>query len=314
MSEMILPNFLIIGGHKCGTTSLYEHLRPHPQVFMPRLKEPSFFTFEGQNLDAYPNIKRNVVTRFEEYAALFADADGKIAVGEASPMYLKCSASAPRIKGWLPNVRLIAILRNPVDRAYSHFQMEFRNGTVKSADFMQAMQEFETLPDGLRYQRYIHDGQYFTLLKPYFDLFGAENILVLLFDKMRSDPTGLMRSVYQFLRVEPDFTPDLSEKHNEGGIWRSPLWRLYYRTIYPAFASVSNALPESLHTRLATFGKKLRKSAIVRSPELSPQVRSELNKIFHGEIVKLQDLIQQDLSDWLEVEPGNPLESLRLTL
>ena len=304
MSATILPNFLIIGAHKCGTTSLYEYLRQHPQVFMPQLKEPSFFTFENQNLDGFPAMKRSVVTRFEEYVALFANADGKPAIGEASPMYFKCSHSAARIKHYLPNARLILILRNPVERAYSHFQMELRNGTVKSQNFADAIQEFELLPDGIRNQRYIHDGKYFSLLKPYLDLFGVENLLVLLFDQLRTDPTGMMRSVYQFLNIDSNFTPDLSEKHNEGGLWRNPLWKLYYRAVHPAFGSISNALPENLQARLASVNKQMRKKAVVRSPEMSPEVRAELHAIFREEILKLQDLIHQDLSAWLDAQPA----------
>ena len=303
MSTSVLPNFLIIGAHKCGTTSLYEYLRQHPQVFMPQLKEPSFFTFEGQRLDAFPAIKRNVVRRFEDYVALFRDAVGYFAVGEASPMYFKCSHSAARIQRRLPGVRLILILRDPVERAYSHFQMEKRNGTVRG-NFAEAMREYELLPDGIRYQRYIHDGKYFTLLQPYAELFGMQNILVLLFDQLRKDAGGLMRNVYQFLGIDSNFTPDLSQKHNEGGVWRSPFWQLYYRTIHPAFGTVSNALPENWHDRLATVGQHLRKKAVVRSPQMSPQVRTQLQGIFREEILNLQDFIQQDLSAWLEEQPA----------
>src|SRR3990170_8700279 len=161
--EIILPNFLIIGAHKSGTTSLYQYLRQHPQVFMPQLIEPSFFSYEGQNLQHNPSIRRHVITRFEDYVALFQEARGEIAIGEASPMYLKCPQSAVRIKHYIPDARLIVILRNPVDRAYSHFQMELRNGTVNNPDFTQAIQEMVSHPDGTVGQRYIHDGRYFSL-------------------------------------------------------------------------------------------------------------------------------------------------------
>ena len=305
MSATILPNFLIIGAHKCGTTSLYEYLRQHPQVFMPQLKEPSFFTFENQNLDHFPAMKRNVVTRFEDYADLFREANGYAAVGEASPMYFKCSYSAANIKRHLPHARLILILRNPLERAYSHFQMELRNGTVKSRNFAEAIHEYELLPDGIRYQRYIHDGKYFTLLKPYLDLFGAENILVLLFDQLRSDPFGLMKSVFEFLGIDDEFMPDLSEKHNEGGLWRNPLWKVYYRNIHPALGTLAETLPEDMRARLAAGAKKMRRSAVVKPPELSAQTKTELTVLFREEILKLQDLIRQDLTGWLESQPAH---------
>src|SRR5262245_47722132 len=117
---MTLPNFLIIGANRSGTTSLHRYLGAHPQVFLPRIKEPHFFMVDGIEIPPdRPDARTmaRMVHTYDEYQALFDSAAGKDAIGEASTGYL-CHPNAPlRIHARLPNVKLIAILRNPVERA-----------------------------------------------------------------------------------------------------------------------------------------------------------------------------------------------------
>src|SRR4051794_34967159 len=111
----MLPNFLIIGAAKAGTTSLYHYLRQHPDVYMSTIKEPNYFCFEEQLPEYAP------VRTLAEYESLFDGASSQPAVGEASTQYLNSAAAPRRIANILPNVRLIVSLRNPADRAYSSY-------------------------------------------------------------------------------------------------------------------------------------------------------------------------------------------------
>ena len=134
---MTLPNFLIIGAMKSGTTSLYHYLKQHPQIYMSSIKEPNFFALEGSNLDfngaegkeqIQRLIKRESIINIEEYRALFRRAAHETAIGEASPMYLYSPEAPYRIRYYVPEAKLITILRNPVERAYSAFLYMTRDG------------------------------------------------------------------------------------------------------------------------------------------------------------------------------------------
>ncbi|HEX6473777.1 MAG TPA: sulfotransferase, partial [Candidatus Limnocylindria bacterium] len=128
-----LPNFLVIGAAKSGTTALWSLLRQHPQVFMPALKEPHHFAFDAdqpapQFRGPGANLHRDAVTGTDAYRALFADAGEALAVGEASATYLYVAASVERIRAAIPDARLVAILRQPADRAYSSYLHLKRQG------------------------------------------------------------------------------------------------------------------------------------------------------------------------------------------
>src|SRR6188508_1581564 len=128
--EQKLPNFFIVGAPKAGTTSLYYYLKRHPEVFMSPIKEPNFFAYEEtikQNL----YHKEKGVGTLEEYKDLFAEANGRHkAIGEASVSYLFYPPVPERIKQMVPDAKIIISLRNPVDRALSHYYMEYKLGYV----------------------------------------------------------------------------------------------------------------------------------------------------------------------------------------
>jgi Sulfotransferase family len=147
-----MPNFLIIGAAKSGTTSLYHYLNQHPQIYMSPEKEPEFFALEGRKLDfdgpdgkevINRRIQRNRPTNIEEYRALFEGVSGETAIGEASPWYLYSVQAPSRISYYIPGVKLIAVLRNPVERAYSLFLYLRLRGQEPLSDFSQALQAEE---------------------------------------------------------------------------------------------------------------------------------------------------------------------------
>ena len=133
---MAMPNFLIIGAAKSGTTALYHSLKQHPQIYMSPVKEPRFFAFEGETPrfcgPGDDRFVRKFVTNFEDYLRLFEAVTDQIAIGEASTVYLTMSeTSSRRIRHHLPHAKLIAVLRHPADRAYSQYQVRFSSGLEK---------------------------------------------------------------------------------------------------------------------------------------------------------------------------------------
>ena len=143
-----MPNFIVIGASKAGTTSLYEYLKQHPQIYMSPMKELRFFAIEGEKVDFCGpwdriEIERYSIKTLEDYKNQFQGVTDEIAIGEASPWYLYSEKAPKSIKSYIPDAKLIAILRDPVDRAYSHFSMHVMNGREPLADFTQALQEEE---------------------------------------------------------------------------------------------------------------------------------------------------------------------------
>jgi hypothetical protein len=292
-----LPNFLIIGALKSGTNTLYQHLSRHPQVYMTPRNEPSYFA--AQDLDGVQTdwAQKHIIRRWEDYLACFCEAGERKAIGEASPMYLVSTHAAPNIHQALPGVKLVAILRNPVDRAYSQWQMEVRNNTERELDFRKAIHDWVEMPDGTRRERYIYGGRYFARLKPYYELFGAQQMCVLKHSELQRNPDGLMRRLYSFLNVDPDFkTPDLNARFNEGGLPKS---MFLFKVTFPLLRGLRNVLPAALSASLKDPSKRLKRRMLISPPALSPALRTELKRVFADDIRQLQSLTDLDLGDWL---------------
>src|ERR671929_75877 len=132
---MTMPNFFIIGAMKSGTTALYYYLEQHPEVYMSPVKEPNFFCSQEQKNGA------DAVTDIRAYERLFRGVLGETAVGEASHCYLYEPRAAAAIRRCVPEAKLLAILRNPIDRAFSHFLHMVRTGSEPLSDFAQALRE-----------------------------------------------------------------------------------------------------------------------------------------------------------------------------
>ena len=275
---MTLPNFLVIGAPKAGTTSLHVHLRAHPQVFMPELKEARFFGYDGEG----DRMKFPIRTR-EEYEALFAGVTGETAIGEATPHYLVYPQAAQRIRDLLPGARLIASLRDPVERSYSVYQMNLRNkGVNEGVPFVEAMRSDRNLRE-----------TYHDMLLRYFERFPPGQLRVILLEELETDPAATMRGIFGFLGVDPDFRPDLSKIANPGGEPRNRL--LHGLLSDPRLRRVSRTLfPEPLVERL----RGLRSRNLQKQP-LAPEDRRAAIGFFRDDILRTQDLIGRDLSAWL---------------
>jgi hypothetical protein len=300
---MTMPNFLIIGAGKSGTTSLYHYLRQHPEIYMSPVKEPKFFAVEGKKLDFRgPNddehMNRKSITDVDAYRALFGGVTDEKAIGEASPLYLYSPEAAGRIKHYLPEVKLIAILRNPVDRAFSSYLHCIRDRGEPLDDFAQALQEEERrIENGWGpIWHYKNVGFYSAQLERYFDTFRRDQIKIFLYDDLKGDPTGVLRSIFSFLEVGDTRLPDLSVKHNISGVPRSRLVHELLNKPNPIKSAFRPLLPAKLRKRL---NFNLTGRNLVR-PQLSPEVRKQLIDVYSEDILKVQGLIDRDLSRWLE--------------
>ncbi|NER98733.1 MAG: sulfotransferase domain-containing protein [Symploca sp. SIO1B1] len=303
---MPIPNFLVIGAAKSGTTSLYAYSKQHPEIYMSPLKEPRFFAFEGEKIDFCgpgSNIfNQETITSIEAYRALFDGISDEKAIGEASPAYLCVPKAAECIYHYIPDVKLIVILRQPAERAYSSFLHTVKAGAELNIDFTHALQEEEKriLNNWGFIWRHKTLGFYYPQLKPYFDRFNRNQIRVYLYEDLCNQPVELMQDLFQFLGVDDKFIPDVSSKFNATGI---PQNRFLY---YLLFTKKSPLKPIKNFLR-ALFPGKLRtplakgiKSKLLVKPTMSPEIKKQLTQEYREDILKVQDLIQKDLSKWLE--------------
>ncbi|MCM1984905.1 sulfotransferase family protein [Lyngbya confervoides] len=301
--QKILPNFLIIGAAKAGTTSLYYYLKQHPDVYMSSLKEPHFFSFEGETLrfvragNCSDPINQTAITRFEDYCQLFQGVSSEKAIGEASPSYLHTPEAAQRIKSRLPDVKLIAILRHPVERAYSAFTGQYLNGIQQGiphlTNFAEAIYSEE------KFMRenwtpiffYKKLGFYYEQLTHYYSLFSPKQIHVCLNEDLQRDATGTLQDIFRYLEIDDTFAPDTSVRAGVSGI---PKNQFIYRMVKqkPLQSVLKPLLPRGI-------GQKLEKH-MLNKPQLNPEIRQDLLAVYREDTLKLQNLLQRDLSAWLK--------------
>lgn len=273
------PKFLVIGATKAGTSSLRHYLRQHPDIFIPQaFKEPGFFCF-GANGDSMHRIVRDEA----QYYGLFDGVTDEAVWGEITPHYLTFPQAAENIHAAIPDARLVVSLRNPVDRAFSLYQMNLRNKRHnEGVPFVEAVRV-----DPVTRKTYAED------IRRFQELFGAERLLTLLFDELVADPTGTTQQVFAFLGVDAGFVPATEKVVNPGGLPRSRLLHL----------ALSNRTARRIGRRFVPMAVQNRleavKNANLVAQRLTPEERFEAAQEFRDDILRTQDLIGRDLSRWL---------------
>jgi hypothetical protein len=291
----MLPNFLVIGAAKAGTTALHWYLAEHPAVFMTRMKDPSYFAFglddAGQLLWGDPELHRFPVRSWSEYERLFADAGDALAIGEVSTMYLECPQAAARIREQLPGARIICSLRHPVDRAYSNYLMYLRHrGERLEPDRDLTVTSAWARPDS----HWIRISRYHEQLSRYFDAFPRGQIHVFLFDDLKRNPLAVMQDIYRFVGVDPGFVPDFETPHNVGGMPANMLLEGFLTS-----KAIRSAVQPWLPVRAANWVRRLRTRNLRQAPPLPLELREELRLHFRADIERTSGLIGRGLEHWL---------------
>jgi hypothetical protein len=218
--------------------------------------------------------------------------------------------TAARIHRYVPEVKLVAILRHPADRAFSAFTMRVRDGLEPCQSLREAIADQSRRDrEGWAIGGYVSRGFYCRQLRPYYSLFPREQIRVYLFDELKRDPVGLLRDLFAFIGVSSDFIPDLSARLNRSGVIRNPVVRTLWTRSNPLRDLVRPLLPERV--RRGAFRLLIRE---VEKPPPDPELHQELTELYREDILCLQELIGRDLTAWLEgVEErsgqGKPRES-----
>jgi hypothetical protein len=308
---MTLPNFLVIGAGRSGTTSLHHYLSQHPDVFVPRVKAPSYFYCLDEPAEL--TVNRHLTTRSYfvrdagEYEALFDAWAGEHAVGEVSPAYLASTRVPVRILESLGPVRLVAVVRNPVERVQARYIARRRDGLEPAQDLASALvadRLGRRDPDDTA-GTYLASGFVSGVLRAYSEMFGADQLQVHLFEDLRDDPSEVMRRVFDFIGVDPHAAVDLSAHHNRsGGEIRNPVVR--------AMWTGSSGLRTRLRPLIPSRVRDMAFSAVTRSlvpVALDHGTRDELEQLYRPEVDELERLLGRDLSHWRTGSAGRRISS-----
>jgi hypothetical protein len=305
---MPLPDFLIAGVPKAGTTALHAALVRHPGLYLTKVKEPKFFLSDGRPAasggpgDVQTNQEH--VWRRADYEALFDPAPPGTLRGEATPFYLHDLAAHDRMRNLVPDARLILLLRDPVDRAHSNWTHLWNAGLEPEADFLTACRaEPERVAAGWApFWHYVGLGQYGRQVQHLYEMFPREQVLLLRYRDLKDAPAATLDQVCEFLGVPAGVLTSIPKENvNRHVVEDNPVNRVL-RGALRAGGQFGHRFPTPL--RLAARGPLLtllhRKTG--HRPVTTPQERAALLPSFADDIALLQDVTGRRYDDWLSVD------------
>jgi len=297
-----MPNFLVVGAAKCGTSSLHRYLGQHADIFLPDIKEPRFissqvtrFPLAGPGDD---KVEAWYVKNYEDYVNLFNGADGHTAVGEASADTLYFyKDTIPVIKQYLGDPKIIIMLRHPVKRAFSAYQHLVRD-----------LREELSFEEGLKEEpRRIRDNweliYHYTACSMYYDSVKAfmenfSSVKVILTDDQETRPKQTLRGVFRFLGVDPDFDVDTDIRYNISG---KPKSQWIHQLLFNQ--NLARKIAKPIVRRLFKPETRVRIVQHIQEKNLkrlsiNPETARHLQEYFKDDIAKLEVLLKRDLSNW----------------
>lgn len=284
-------DFLVIGAGRAGSTWVWRLLRQHTECYVPARKELNYFSREA--LDPRTGTNPDYDRSIEWYHHFFANACRGQIRGEVSPSYLWSLSAPARIKGYNPTIKLLAVLRDPVERSHSHFLYRVQRGALPAISFEDALERDPFI---------LHRSLYGRHLQRYFDLFPREQIKILMYDQLREDPRRFALALEEHLGIGP-FVPDSEQPVNPSGAAR-----------HPGLSRLARSLNFFLerHPRLGDTLEPLRRGSIYRflrskrreivpfsdPPAIAEETEHRLREYFHDDIGALEGLLQIDLNHW----------------
>ena len=272
------PNFYCVGAPKAGTTSLYYHLKEHPQIFLPKIKEPDYFRME-----------RTTSISLEKYKSLYQEASGYPAVGDMTTIYLMDEEVPARIREVSPGAKIIVMLRDPVERAFSDYTYHRQAGHEHLESFREALRRYEDRQskDWWLSEHYVKGGMYYGQVRRYLETFGNDQVLVLLFDDLVRSPNELLSRIARHIGVDPDFFTglDCSEVHNQYRMPKIGAIRWLKQLGAPKL------LPHSIKLRLRLLFFDFTK------PSLEDDLRRLLQEIHDPDVTRLEELLGRKIPE-----------------
>lgn len=305
----LFPSFFLLGAAKAGTSAFFDMLARQPGIFVPALKEPNYFAlgeqpprFRGPGDDI--GINRRSIWRRKDYAALFRDASPNQVIGEASVIYLASTTAAPAIRAAVPDARLLAILRDPVERAYSAFRHLRRDGREEHEDFGRALAaEEERVAAGWEplwhYQRV---GRYADQLETWLEHFPRDQMLIVRYERFRDEPRSVLVEACRFLDMDAKRLEGPARPVNVSGVPRSQRLQRLLIGDNPIKRLARPLVPARLRRR--AWQGLMRRNTRPTPAGLPADLEAELRERFRLQVERLERLLDWDLTSWKTTRSG----------
>jgi hypothetical protein len=306
---MAFPDFFVIGAPKAGTTALHASLARHPQLFVSPVKEPKFFLCQGpppsQGGPGDAHSYREWIWRPDDYRRLFEAAPAGTLKGESTPFYLADPGAIERMHRTVPDARLIAILRDPVDRAYSNWAHLWADGleTIDSFRAACAAEEGRARAGWAPIWRYLETGLYGRQLEHLYSVFPAEQVLLLRYKWLVEEPPRTLDTVCRFLGVEEGILGEAPAQNVGTYVPPTPTTRLLQGAMRGG-AAVGRLFPPQVWRKASIPLLWLLQRSPQHRPELAPEERAELIGYFSEDITVLEELTGWDLAQWRTYREG----------
>lgn len=317
VTKKIKPNFVGIGPQKSGSTALFHYMAQHPEIYLSPLKNTKYFASDwskypdlhehSRTKDEYLAGKKarfHLVSKEEHFYTYFEGAEGYPAIGEITPSYIALEGTAQRIYDFNPEMKIIAVLRNPADRVFSQYNFYRQKGRQEDVGILKAIeQENEDFNAPLEYnssfrsennrpKAYVRQGFYARLLQVYFDVFPKEQIKVFLYEDLKKHPQQLAKETFEFLGVDTSFEPDMGQKHNVTKIAKN---KGFDRLLKRSASGISKVMGQKVANAMTAPLVNMNSKPIA---PMTDAERLALYNIYKDDIEALESLINKDLSAW----------------
>ncbi len=301
MNNPVKPSFFIVGAPKCGTTAMYEYLRVHPKIFMPE-KEVYFFCKDLTFREPRPSMSY--------YLSLFADADPGLLCGEASIWYLYSKTAALELKQFNPDAKIIIMLRNPIQMLYSLHSQLFYGGSENIPVFEDALEaepqrrKGELIPPliGGPHQAlyYSEVAKYAQQVARYINVFGKEQVRVIVYDDFAKDSALVYRQTLQFLGLDDTFSVD-TKRINPNKTIKYPVLRdLLIKRSPWLIKTVKLLLPSKKLRTWVQNNLWAINTKYVERPPMNPDTKAFLQQAYKSDVAELSQLLDRNLMHWVE--------------
>lgn len=276
------PNLFITGWTRSGTSSLHMYLKQHPEIFMSEVKEPRFF---GDHPSPnYPEFFKNE----KKYLSLFSKVKNEKILGEASH-YFDSEIALKQIKKFNPKSKIIILLREPAELIYS----EYKNGVIPNNKDLEVVLK----KNSKEVKRLLKICEYYRIIKKHLEIFGKENVYIILSENLLKNPEEEFSRLCKFLNINSNFKPDFENYSVSREIKNKWFWNLIKKFPNKIKLGVKNILSEKINKKIRKKIRKFTTKKEIKKP-IDPNLKDMLKKKFEKEIKKTEKLIGKNLSKW----------------